>query len=184
MKRNSKFALHACITAVLISAVSAAIASTNPPPALKIQEQGITQEVRARTSLAPVIKKVAPSVVNIYSTVVIRERQMRNPFLEDPFLRRFFGEDSEQSSRPQSHKVQSLGSGVIVSPNGYVLTANHVVEGAEKVKVSLGGGEGTEYDAHVIGTDPPTDVAVLKVEAKDLPAITSPTAINSKWAIP
>src|SRR2546430_17433657 len=99
MKRNSKFALHACITAVLISVVSAAIASTNPPPALKIQEQGITQEGRARTSLAPVIKKVAPSVVNIYSTVFIRERQMPNPFLEDPFLRRFFGEDSEHSEQ-------------------------------------------------------------------------------------
>lgn len=61
---------------------------------------------------------------------------------------------------------------MIVSPNGYILTANHVVEGADKVKVSLGGGDGTEFDAKVIGADPPTDIAVLRIEAKDLPAIT------------
>ena len=148
-------------------------ASTNPPPIVKLEEEGISQDLRSHTSYAPIIKKVAPSVVNIYSTLTIRDRQSRNPFLEDPFFRRFFGEDNdrEQSSRPRTHKAQSLGSGVIVSPNGYILTANHVVEGADKIKVSLGGG-GAEYDAKIIGTDPPTDVAVLRVEAKDLPAIT------------
>jgi len=104
--------------------------------------------------------------------MTIRGSQSRNPILDDPFLRRFFGEDGEESPRPRARKAQSLGSGVIVSPNGYVLTANHVVEGADKVKVSLGGGEGTEFDAKVIGTDPPTDIAVLRIEGKDLPAIT------------
>jgi serine protease Do len=146
-------------------------ALTNPPPVLKIQEEGISKEMRARTSFAPVIKKVSPSIVNIYSTMTIPERQSRTPSLEEPFLRHFFGDDSTEQPRRQSKKAQSLGSGVIVSPNGYILTANHVVEGADKVKVSLSGGA-TEYDARVIGSDPPTDVAVLRIEAADLPAIT------------
>jgi len=152
----------------------AAGGSSNPPPTLKIEEQGISADLRARTSFAPVIKKVSPSIVNIYSTMTIRGGQTRNPVLEDPFLRRFFGEDGEDGGQraPRARKAQSLGSGVVVSPNGYILTANHVVEGADKVKVSLGGGEGTEFDAKVIGTDPPTDIAVLRIEAKDLPAIT------------
>jgi len=156
----------------LTLASPALAASNNPAPALKIEEQGISQDLRARTSFAPIIKKVSPSTVNIYSTMTIRGSQSRNPILDDPFLRRFFGEDGEESPRPRARKAQSLGSGVIVSPNGYVLTANHVVEGADKVKVSLGGGEGTEFDAKVIGTDPPTDIAVLRIEGKDLPAIT------------
>jgi serine protease Do len=159
---------------VLAQAPPLAAASTNPLVMLKVDEQGISPDLRARTSFAPVIKKVSPSIVNIYSTMTIRGGgQMRNPFLEDPFLRRFFGgDDNDENPRPRARKAQSLGSGVIVSANGYILTANHVVEGADKVKVSLGGGDGTEFDAKVIGTDPPTDVAVLKIEGKDLPAIT------------
>src|SRR6266571_5330328 len=73
--------------------------------------------------------------------------------------------------RPRTRRAQSLGSGVIVSEDGYILTANHVVEGADEVKVALADGV-KEYPARVIGADPPTDVAVLKVEAKNLPAVT------------
>jgi serine protease Do len=127
--------------------------------------------LRARTSLAPVIKNVSASVVNIYSTMTLRGRQANNELMDDP-LRRFFGEDSPSEQAPRrSHKAQNLGSGVIVSPNGYILTANHVVEGADKVRVSLGAGE-AEYPARIIGSDPPTDIAVLKIDAEDLPAVT------------
>src|SRR5215813_4026525 len=139
------------------------------PPELKLDDSALKGDLKARTSFAPVIKKVAPSVVNIYSTLTIRERGP-NPLYEDPMLRRFFGDQfGEQRSRPR--KAQGLGSGVIVSQDGYILTANHVVEGADKVKVALASGE-KEFDGHVIGTDPPTDVALLKIDGHDLPAIT------------
>jgi serine protease Do len=148
---------------------SQAAAGTNPPARLNVDESPLRREVKAATSFAPVIKKVAPSVVNIYSTMTVRERAL--PFFNDPMWRRFFGEESGDQSRPRTHREQGLGSGVIITPDGYILTANHVVEGAEKVKVALATG-GKEFDAKVIGTDPATDTAVLKVDGKDLPAIT------------
>lgn len=143
-----------------------------PPPRLTVQDSPINRELRAPISFAPVAQKVAPSVVNIYSTTIVRERPLANPFFNDPFLRRFFGDDfgQQQQREPREHKAQSLGSGVIVSPDGYILTANHVVEGAQTVKVALPTGD-TEYTAKVVGTDPPSDVAVLKINvSKKLPA--------------
>ena len=117
-------------------------------------------------------KKAGPSVVNIYSSVTIHERGSGNPLFNDPFFRRFFGDEFGEQMRPRNRKAESLGSGVIISSDGYILTANHVVEGADKVKVALSDGE-KEFEAKVIGTDPPTDVAVLKIDAKkDLPAVT------------
>ena len=144
-------------------------AKANRLPKLTIEETPINRDLKAATSVAPVIKKVAPSVVNIYSTVTIHERA--NPLFSDPLFRRFFGEQFGDQSQPRTHHEQSLGSGVIVSSDGYILTANHVVEGADKVKVALASGE-KEFDAKVIGTDPATDTAVLKVDGKDLPAAT------------
>jgi serine protease Do len=79
--------------------------------------------------------------------------------------RHFFGDELGDQSRPRTHREQGLGSGVIITSDGYILTANHVVEGAEKVKVALASGE-KEFDAKVIGTDPATDTAVLKVDAE------------------
>jgi serine protease Do len=148
-----------------------AASGTNPPAKLNIQDSPINRELRAPISFAPVVKKVAPSVVNIFSTLTIRERQAPDLFPDDSFLRRFFGDQFGQQMQPRERKAQSLGSGVIVSPEGYILTANHVVEGAESVKVALASGE-KEFDAKVIGTDPPTDVAVLRIEApKNLTAV-------------
>jgi serine protease Do len=151
--------------------LGAAPASDKPNPALKltVEDTPIHRDLKAATSVAPVVKKVAPSVVNIYSTVTIRERP--NRLFSDPFFRRFFGEEDGGQAQPRTHRQQGLGSGVIVSPDGYILTANHVVENADKVKVSLASGE-KEFDAKVIGTDPATDTAVLKVDGKNLPAIT------------
>jgi len=124
------------------------------------------------TSYAPIVKKVAPSVVNIYSTKTIRVRPVPFPFFDDPFFRWFFGEDEIQRYRqPRTERAQNLGSGVIVTEDGYILTNTHVVEGADEVKVALADGK-REYAAKIVGTDPQTDVAVLKVEAQDLPAIT------------
>jgi serine protease Do len=145
------------------------LAEANPAPGLNIEQSPISRERKAATSFAPVVRKVGPSVVNIYSTVTIRERP--NPLFDDPFFRHFFGEEFKGQTQPRTRREQSLGSGVIVSPDGYILTANHVVEGADKVKVALASGE-KEFDAKVIGTDPATDTAVLKVAGKNLPAIT------------
>jgi serine protease Do len=180
MKRFSQSLLTLRLAALgglslLIALYPARLAGGEPPakanhlPKLTIEETPISRDLKAATSVAPVVKKVAPSVVNIYSTVTIRERA--NPLLSDPMFRRFFGEQFGDQSQPRTHHEQSLGSGVIVSSDGYILTANHVVEGADKVKVALASGE-KEFDAKIIGTDPATDTAVLKVEGKDLPAVT------------
>lgn len=145
--------------------------STNPPPKLTIQDAPLSREVKAATSFAPVVKRVAPSVVNIFSTSTVRDRGADNPFLDDPFLRRFFGEGFGRQSQPRERRAIGLGSGVIVSPDGYILTANHVVEGADSVKVGLADGN-QEFDAKIIGTDPLTDIAVLKVAGtKPLPGL-------------
>ncbi len=166
----------AILTAGVVVAVVLALgrvgvaARSNPPAKLNIQDAPLSHEVKAATSFAPIVKKVAPSVVNISSVTMVRDRPTLNPFLEDPFFRRFFGDDSSRST-PRPRREYGLGSGVIVSPDGYILTANHVVEGADKVKVSFSSSD-KEYEAKVIGTDPPTDVAVLRVDTKkSLPAI-------------
>jgi serine protease Do len=108
--------------------------------------------------------------VNIYSTRKSRVQSFVHPFFDDPLFRRFFG-DPNQGSRQQPRKTQSLGSGVVVSEDGYILTNNHVVEGADEIKVVLADGK-TEYDAKIIGRDPQTDVAVLKVDDARLKPIT------------
>ncbi|HYG34294.1 MAG TPA: DegQ family serine endoprotease [Clostridia bacterium] len=155
-----------------ISAASKNTANTtNPPARLTIQDAPLNRDLRAPVSFAPVAKKVGPSVVNIYSTMTIKERPLQSPLFNDPLFRRFFGDDFDPRRQPRERKAQSLGSGVIVSPNGYILTASHVVEGADVVKVAMSEGD-KEVDAKVIGVDPPTDIAVLKIEAdKDLPTV-------------
>jgi serine protease Do len=140
-------------------------------PNIAVSSTPVNRDARLGTSFAPIVKKAAPSVVNISSTVIVRDRQ--NPLLSDPRFRQFFGNRLPQSDdgQPHSHKAESLGSGVIISPDGYILTANHVVEGADEIEVNVAGSK-KNYTAKIIGTDPPTDVAVLKIEATGLPAIT------------
>jgi serine protease Do len=143
-------------------------AGSAPQVNLKVEPSPPIRDSKLGTSFAPVVQKVAPSVVNIYSTTFERDRSMP----VDPLFRQFFGAPSDNNDNPRRmHRDESLGSGVIISPDGYILTADHMVEGAEEVKVSIGKGK-KEFDAKVVGTDPPTDVAVLKIDAKDLSAIT------------
>jgi serine protease Do len=144
-----------------------------PRPDIKVETTPINRAAKLGASFAPVIKQAAPCVVYIYSTRIVHVRPYRNPFFNDPFFRQFFGDQFQQQDQPRTRRQESLGSGVVVSPDGYILTANHVVDGADeiKVKVTSPGGD-KEYSAKLIGTDPPTDVAVLKIAAKRLPAIT------------
>lgn len=115
----------------------------------------------AALSFQGAARKAMPSVVNIYTAKVVR-----SPLLDDPVLRRFFG----QRFAPAPERVTSLGSGVIASPEGYVLTNNHVVEAADEIAVVLPGARAVA--ARVVGTDPETDLAVLRIAAPDLAPIT------------
>jgi serine protease Do len=140
-----------------------------PPARPTVVATPLKPEIKAATSFAPMVRKVAPSVVNIYSTMITRERQSSNPFLDDPAFRQFFGERFGRQFQPQERETQGLGAGTIVTSDGYILTANHVIEGAESVKVSLASGQ-KEYPAKIVGGDPQTDVALIKIEATNLPA--------------
>jgi serine protease Do len=142
------------------------------PPNIKVSSTPLVRDVKLGTSFAPVVKKAAPSVVNIYSTRTVQEQPMRNPFRNNPLFRQYFGDQFPGDDQPRSRKEQGLGSGVIISPDGYILTANHVVSGADELKVTLAADDKKEYTARVIGTDPQTDVAVLKIDATGLPAVT------------
>jgi serine protease DegS len=117
------------------------------------------------TSYATAVDKAAPAVVNIYTTKVISER--RNPVFEDPLFRHFFNKDADNSNQ---QRVTSLGSGVIISAQGYILTNNHVIAGADEIAVALH--DGRTVQAKVVGADPGSDIAVLKINLQDLPVIT------------
>ena len=140
-------------------------------PAIKVETTPVNHDAGVGASFAPVVKKAAPSVVNIYSTHIVHIRPMRIPTFVDPFFRQFFDNQFPNNGRERTRREQSLGSGVIVSPDGYILTANHMVDGADEIEVAIADNK-KEFTARVVGTDPPTDVAVLKIDAKDLPAIT------------
>jgi len=119
-------------------------------------------------SFADVIEKASPAVVTISSTRVIKasEQQQNNPFMSDPFFRQFFG---GPNARPRDQREEGLGSGIIVSPSGFILTNNHVVEKATSLKIGLS--DGRDFTGKVVGTDPQTDVAVVKIDAQNLPTL-------------
>ena len=116
--------------------------------------------------LTGVAQRVVGSVTNISSTQIVRGS--RSPFENDPFFRYFFGDDDPFNSRDR--RAQSLGSGVIVSPDGYLLTNNHVV-GDVSAQVSVVLGDKREMPAKIVGVDEMTDLAVLKIDARGLPAL-------------
>lgn len=115
-----------------------------------------------------VLKPALPAVVNIRTSKVVKAQGRNGSPFNDPFFRQFFGDQFGQGNqRPE--REQSLGSGVIITTDGTVLTNNHVIDGATDIKVYLS--DKREFKATLVGTDPKTDVAVLKIEAKDLPTL-------------
>jgi Do/DeqQ family serine protease len=133
------------------------VTSSAPPPSASSSE--------ARTSYAEVVDRVAPAVVIIRSQKRARAPQ-QFPFLNDPSLDQFFG---DRGNEPRERRESGLGSGVIVSADGYILTNHHVIDGAEQIKVDLT--DGRTLDAKVVGSDPPSDLAVLKIDASSLPLL-------------
>jgi serine protease Do len=166
----SKLSLRTLLLALLASPLALTSLIGKDQPKLKIDDSPLVQDGRQATTFAPVVKRVTPSVVNIYTAKTIRDNPGVSPLMDDEMLRQFFF-GGRQPAVPQERREQSLGSGVIVSEDGYVLTNNHVIENADEIKVALPDNVSI-YDAKVVGTDPQTDIAVLKVDARSLPAIT------------
>jgi serine protease DegQ len=137
-----------------------------------IQIESTTVPLQQAPAIAPSIHgsyrtastRAMPTVVNIFTSQ--GAKQPNTPFMDDPYFRKFFGD----RMRDPEEKQFSLGSGVLVSTEGYILTNNHVVEAADEIEVALA--DGRKGVARLVGTDPETDLAVIKVEMKNLPAIT------------
>ncbi len=168
--RLATFALGGALVA------GSAVAFTQKPKAEAytpptVDQRPIARELGGRTSFAPIVKKVSPGVVKVFTTTTIRNTGYNAPDMED-FFRHFFG-DQFPGRTPRrgggSQRQQAIGSGVIVPKDGYILTNNHVVDGADEIKVAMQ--DGREFNAKVIGRDPKTDVAVIKIDSKDLPAV-------------
>ncbi len=132
--------------------------------ALQEASRGSDIGTHANGSYRNAARAALPSVVHIYTTQQVR--QQRHPLFEDPIFRHFFGDRQDNTNR----RTSGLGSGVIVSPNGYILTNFHVIEAADDIQVSRY--DGKTYKARIVGSDPESDLAVLQIEANDLPSIT------------
>jgi Do/DeqQ family serine protease len=147
---------------------------TGTRPVVQLTQRAVSGAAPATPgSYADVVARAVPTVVNINTAKVVTERP--NPLFEDPLFRRFFGDGV--GGTPRQRLETSLGSGVIVSPQGHVLTNNHVISGADQIRVQLADGRIT--DAALVGADPESDLAVLKIDLPDLP----PIVIGSSQAL-
>lgn len=140
---------------VIRALIALFVSSLLAAPALA-QDRFVPQsQAQLRASYAPIVQRVQPAVVNVYAAKIV---QNRNPLLDDPVFRRFFGVPGNQPEQMQ----RSLGSGVMVDPSGLVVTNNHVIEGADQVKVSLS--DKREFEAEIVLKDSRTDLAVLRLK--------------------
>ncbi|PYS79404.1 MAG: hypothetical protein DMF66_02875 [Acidobacteria bacterium] len=127
-----------------------------------------------QTSYASIVSRVAPAVVTVRSERRVKASSQQFPFMDDPALRDLFGDRAPRGGQgrqqqPRTEKEEGLGSGVIVSPDGYVLTNHHVVEGAQQITVELT--DNRVFNAKLVGSDQPSDLAVLKIDASNLPVL-------------
>lgn len=142
------------------------ICISNANASKEVSQNSIDILSKIGQATAEIVEIVRPAVVNISTTRTVRLRSGFDPFFDDPFFRRFFG---EQFGIPRERKTASLGSGVIVDSKGYILTANHVIQGAEEIRVTLS--DKREFKGKIIGNDAMTDLGVIKIEAENLPTI-------------
>ena len=176
MKKKSIWrALAFFVCSMLLVVGVATVQQPTVQQPLAVAEQPAFQPVEAGLSSQPFIaiaKQAKAAVVNISAVKKNKNRSElgSNPLLDDPFFRRFFGEEFERRiPMPREDRQQGLGSGVIVTSDGYIVTNNHVVEGADELTVSLP--DKRTFKAKVIGSDPKTDVAVIKIDASNLPIL-------------
>jgi serine protease DegQ len=139
------------------------VAQAPEPPRAAPADRPRVERDRAILSYSEAAGRATPAVVNIFTTKTSRAQQ-DHPLLGDPLFRRFFGDQFDQRQQ-----TSSLGSGVIATPDGYVLTNEHVIDAADEIEVLLA--NGTRASAKLVGADPETDLAVLRIDMKDLPAI-------------
>jgi Do/DeqQ family serine protease len=155
-------------TIALLVAIGVILGGISVPPALAAT--GTVQQAVAASGqnsfVAEAVRRVGPAVVRIDTERTITRRSSSDPFLEDPFFHRFFGEDF-YSQMPQEEIVRGQGSGFIVDNSGVILTNSHVVNNADRVKVTLK--DGRTFEGKVRGADSVTDLAVVKIDGKDLP---------------
>ena len=154
--------------AVLIACISLFLISCNRSGATPIAPVSPIPDGQPQNSYADVVSRVAPAVVTIRADKRVRNSQ-QFPFADDPFFRDLF-RNRGQGQQPRESLERALGSGVIVSPDGYIITNHHVVDGAEQIKVDLS--DGRTLDANLVGSDPPSDLALLKVSQAGLPSLT------------
>jgi len=168
-RRRVLFAAGGFLTAAGLFAAVQTSQSKDPAIALKQDDQPISRSQPEPASFAPMVKRVSPSVVKITTEIHAHRVAMNgsNGAPDDPSFRQFFGGRMPQT-RPEPEG--GVGSGVIISTDGYIVTNNHVVDGADRLTVTLE--DGRALSARVIGRDPQTDIAVVKVDATQLPAIT------------
>jgi serine protease Do len=169
----TKRAIVIRLTALALVGGAVLVASAALEPGARLAAQGVPPGVEQRRvpaskdqivlSFAPVVRKVAPAVVNIYSRKVERSRA-RSPLFDDPFFRRFFGEELGFGGPARKRVRTSLGSGVIVDPGGIVVTNVHVIQGADNIRAVLS--DRREFDAKVVLIDKRTDLAILKIDGK------------------
>ncbi|MCB1878408.1 MAG: trypsin-like peptidase domain-containing protein, partial [Chromatiales bacterium] len=176
MSAHLPFLLKAVVVGLALAFVAVLLKPDLLPserPVVQVRQANPDNNVNARSiqpgsgpfSYADAVDKAAPAVVNIYTAKLITERRV--PRYSDPVLEYFFGNRSPHGLRRRLES--SLGSGVIISEQGYILTNNHVIDGASEIQVTLS--DGRQMPAAVVGTDPDTDVAVLRVASRELSSI-------------
>jgi serine protease Do len=168
---TTAIALGMCpLVAIPVRAEVAAAAQSGTAPNLQVDTSPLQRGTGIISSFAPIVDKVGPSIVTIYTTKTVKDSAAGDE--ANPALRRFFGLPENPGGDGQGGgKVEGLGSGVIVSSDGLILTNNHVAEVGDDIKVRLGE-HGHEYDARIVGNDPTSDLALLRIDAKNLPVIT------------
>jgi len=175
MHRSKIIAIEAALVAGALLMVGSSVAlsanaeSQRTSLNLKLDNTPVNRDEKQPMSYAPIVQKVAPSVVKVFVTTKPDNRLSRSDL---DFFRRFFGEEGGAPNTPfgGGQAQHALGSGVILSTDGYILSNNHVVNNAGQIRVALN--DGRQFPAKVIGTDEKTDVALLKINANDLPAVT------------
>lgn len=159
--------------AVLIAGISLTLpflATVSDAQGPKISQESVDLLTRTGRAMAEVTAAVKPGIVNILTTRTVKVGSGQDPFLDDPFFKRFFGDQfGRQKQQPREQKSSGLGSGVIVSPEGYIITNSHVVKDADEIKVTLT--DKREFIGKIIGSDLKTEIAVVKIDATGLPTV-------------